>query len=65
MDVQICPDCGVKMVNGLCPECGKPSAEEKSSGTDRDIPIVGSGGWGASVNREPSPRTSGGGFCNG
>ncbi|MDD5072025.1 MAG: hypothetical protein PHQ42_04820 [Patescibacteria group bacterium] len=43
MDVKTCPDCGVKMVNGSCPECGRA---EKSTEKTAEAKPEPSKGWG-------------------
>ena len=63
-DEKKCPDCGTELVDRICPKCGRKVEDETSSSKNRTVFNTGSG-WGARINREPSLRTSGGGFCNG
>ena len=62
-DEKKCPDCASELVDGVCSKC-KPSAEKKSSETNPAVSPIGSGGWGAPVNRTPSSSTSSDGMFN-
>jgi predicted amidophosphoribosyltransferase len=67
MDVETCPDCGVKMVNGVCPECGKPATKSETAvPTTQSQTAPGSRppGWG-STSSTNSRSSSSGGFGNG
>ena len=60
MDAQTCPDCGVKMVNGVCPECGKKAGFEKRDLAENQINCSRPAGWGSTPSRGPKTSSSGG-----
>ena len=60
---QICPDCGVEFVNGVCPKCSLVinGKESVSKGAVHNTTV----GWGGTTQQSSSKKHSSGGFCNG
>lgn len=64
MDVEACPDCGVKMINGFCPECGKPAVKSETTVPVQVQAVPGSRppGFGSTPSQNSRTSSSGGMF---
>ena len=58
-----CPDCGSKLVEGVCSQCS-PVINKKESVSNGAVPNTTSG-WGGTTQPSSSKKRSSGGFCNG